>query len=262
MALFASPENVTVLDSLPFECSENRYHCGKEFKTDSLKGGVDTGLKVGLCVIERGRAALGLLKGGRVRTISTEESQVMGKSRSGGQSAQRFARVREKQKEQFFSKVADRLEVIAREHEADACVIGGTLSSAKEFEPFLWHDVNLLGTYSVDHAEEESLEELVRRASERICSEEGAKDRDLVQTFLQSIRDGSAAYGRDPVRTKLERGGVDTLILSTNLKTEEIKNLSERAQQYGSAVRVIDPTFEQAEMFENISNGYGALLRW
>jgi peptide chain release factor subunit 1 len=263
VAIFASPSDATVLDSLPFECPENRYHCGKEFVLEPLDAEFEAGGVYGLIVVERGRAAIGVLKGGRIQNVLEKESRVMGKQRAGGQSAQRFARLRENQKHEFFKSVQESAYATFKPYELDGVAIGGTLSSAKEFsDGYTNHEWNVLGTYSVDHGDEQGLGELVEASSDAILNADQAAEREVVQRFMTRLRDGGAAYGLDEVETALERHAVDVLVLTTSVSVDEIERLSEQAEQSGATVEVIEPSFEQAEMLQNVTGGYGAMLRF
>lgn len=263
LVVFASPSDVHVLDDLPFECPENRYHCGKEFVLDPLDSSFGTDSSYGLIVVERGRASIGVLHGGRITSVLEKESGVMGKTRAGGQSAQRFARERERQLHEFFTDVQETAYATFKGYDLNGVVIGGTLSSAKQFaSDYTNHEWDVLGTYSVDHGDETGLEELAKKAERAILSEDEAEDREIIEQFLTGLRDDSVAYGSDNVNTAIERGAVDTLILSSNLPVEEIRDLTERASEYGSSTTVVSPTFEDAQMFENVSDGYGAILRF
>ena len=259
MVVFASPNEVHVLDNLPFEVSQNLYHCDSSFKVDILKGDFEVGGTYGLIVIERGEAAVGVLSRGRITDVTTKQSQVMGKTRAGGQSAQRFARIREKQKQQFYKKVASMARGLFTD--VDGVLLGGTLSSAKEFEDYLWHDVNLLGTYSVEYANEQGLEQLVQKGSSQLESESEKESRAAVEEFLKGLRTGDSEYGREAVVQAIEQGAVKTLLLSTRLDIDDIKSLSESAEQMGGEVVVVEPSFENAHMFQELG-GYGAILRY
>jgi peptide chain release factor subunit 1 len=262
LAIFASPNEAHVLDELPFECPENRYHCGKEYLTDPLESRLDTGGSFGCIVIERGRAAIGVLDGGRLTNVLEKESQVMGKQNAGGFSQARFERLREQQKHEFYKDVQETAYATFKVFDLDGVVIGGTLSSAKEFtSDYTNHEWDVLGTYSVDHGDEQGLEELVSVAESALLEQEQAEVRDTVSEFLSGLRDNGSEYGRESVETALERGKVDTLLLSSNLDVSDIRALSREAENYGSDVVVVEPSFEDAQMFEELG-GIGATLRW
>lgn len=92
-------------DALPAPVDESLYKCASTFETRPVESIVAPDSTYGLVVVERGGAAIGRLVGDRVVVDRDMDSAVMGKSRAGGQSAQRFARERERQLEAFFTKV-------------------------------------------------------------------------------------------------------------------------------------------------------------
>lgn len=262
VAIFATPDDITTLDELPFDCPENRYHCGKEFVLEPLDASFESGGTYGLIVVERGRAAVGVLSNGRITDVLEKESGVMGKTRAGGQSAQRFARIRERQLHQFFTSVKESSRSTFSNYDLDGIVIGGTLSSAKDFsDEYTRHDWDVLGTYSVDHGDEQGLEELVVKAEDTILDDEQSEERENVEQFLSALTDETAEYGRERVVKAIERGRVDTLLLSTEIDVSTIQNLSEKAENFGSDVVVVSPSFEEARMFQELG-GIGAILRW
>jgi len=260
--VFSSPDSVTVLDDLPFECPENRYYCGKEFRVDPLATGFETGGTFGLIVVEIGAASIGVLNSGRIESTTRKESHVMGKTQAGGFSQQRFERERERQKHEFFLSVQETAYASFKPYDLDGVVIGGTISSAKEFaDGYTNHDWDVIGTYSVDHADEQGLNELVERAQSALLEEERADERELVEQFFQGLRDGDAEYGRERVSEAIEQGRVETLLISSEIDCETIERLSADAQGFGSDVAVIDTTFENGRLFYEFG-GIGAILRW
>lgn len=262
VAIFATPKDITVLDNLPFDCPENRYHCGKEFILEPLDAAFESGGTYGLIVVERGRAAIGVLTDGRITNTLEKESRVMGKTRAGGQSAQRFARIREKQLHKFFTSVQESAYATFKPYNLDGVVIGGTLSSAKDFRSsYTNHEWNIIGTYSVDHGDEQGLEELVTVAEADILNEDQSAERAAVEEFLDALRSEEAEYGCEQVESAIEQGRVDTLLLSSEIDLDTIQRLSTDAENIGSDVVIVSPTFEQAEMFQELG-GIGAILRW
>lgn len=96
-----------VFDELPAPVDESLYQCASTFETRPLKTILAPDDSHGLVVVERGGAAIGRLVGERVVVDRKIESAVMGKTRAGGQSAQRFARDRERQLDEFFAEVGE-----------------------------------------------------------------------------------------------------------------------------------------------------------
>ena len=83
------------------------YRCDKEFVLEHLEGMIEDKEVYGLVVLDRRDATLAFLKGKSLNTIKKTHSEVPGKFRAGGQSAQRFDRVREGAVIQHFKKIAE-----------------------------------------------------------------------------------------------------------------------------------------------------------
>jgi len=73
-----------VFDSLPTPVTESQYECASEFVTDPIAHAIEPAIIYGLLIVERGGAALGELRDGRVIPIREFESQVMGKQEQAG----------------------------------------------------------------------------------------------------------------------------------------------------------------------------------
>lgn len=95
-----------VFDDLPSPVDESTYEQSNEFVVDPLETAASASATFGLVVVEHGGAALGRLEDGSVDAIETFDSDVPGKTRAGGQSAERFDRDRERRKEEFYDAVA------------------------------------------------------------------------------------------------------------------------------------------------------------
>lgn len=262
LVVFASPNEVYALDGFPFEVSQNLYHCDSEFVTEPLRGSLGGDGTYGLIVVERGAAAVGVLQSGRVCDVWEQTSRVMGKTQAGGQSQARFERLREEQKRNFYSTVQDMAVSTFGGYDLDGVLIGGTLSSAQEFvEGYVHHEWDVLGTYSVEYATEQGLEELVERAESAIQDSEEKEARRIVEEFFVALRDEQAAYG-DELDRAIEYGAVDTLLCTHNVESDRIRDLVERVENKGGEAVVFDATFEKAVMFENMTDGTGAILRF
>ena len=83
------------------------YRCDKEFVLDPLLKMCEDKNVFGLVVMDRREADIAFLKGKTVIPLSSAKSNVPGKTRAGGQSAQRFERLREGAAKDFFNKIGD-----------------------------------------------------------------------------------------------------------------------------------------------------------
>jgi len=278
-----------VFDDLPEPITESTYRCDDRFHLDPVRATVAPGETFGLVVVERGRAAVGRLVGDRVVPDRTFESQVMGSSRAGGQSAKRFERERARQVHEFFEEVG----VTARESflgdaggkatnsdgngaNADGngansdsvtgVVVGGSMGTAQQFVDgdYLDHRLRdrLLGTYGVEYATEPGLYDLVDAAQAELLDAEQRAVREHVDDFFGRLRDDDpVAYGVEDVLRAAEYGAVDTALVSADVASDTRERVETAvAEQGGGAVVVTDGSDRGARFGETF--GVGALLRF
>lgn len=261
-----------VFDSLPRPIPERNYICSDSFETGPLESVLTPDSVYGLIVLDRNEAAIGSLIGDRIDVHRELESGVMGKTKAGGQSAQRFARERERQKRDFFKKIGK----TAKEEfiEDDACrvdglLIGGTTITVDEFmqNDDLDHRLEdaLLGTYGTSYGNEQGLRELVRKADDILSSHEMLEAKRAMDTFFDALSGGTdenATYGSDKVEQALEYGAVEMLLLSEDLEHDTVDSLSEAAQQTGAEILYIPDDFERGSQLAESFDGVAAILRY
>lgn len=255
-----------VVDDPPNVISENRYICSDEFQTETIRSVVDTSDEHIVVVVERGKCCIASKKGDRIEVIDEIESHVMGKSKAGGQSAQRFRRVREKQKEQFFKKVSRRLEDICISNGKfipESLIVGGTNITVDEFIDFHHHheiQKNIIGPYNVSYASKSGVQSSVDKAEKTIQNQEESYYRNILEEFFEGLTSNSVAYGIDEVKRALDWKAVDVLIISEEFDSKE--KLVEDAEQIGADVYILPITFDKAQVFDSEFGGIGALLHY
>ena len=218
-----------VLENPPQPIQSFRYHCDSEFLTEPLEDMLaDNGL-FGLIVLDRREANVGWLRGKRVEPVKSATSLVPGKQRKGGQSAQRFARLRLEAIDNFYQEVAgmaDELFVPER-HEMDGILVGGPSPTKDEFldGDYLHHELGdlVLGKFDVAYTDESGLYDLVDAASEVLAEHEMLADKQVMEEFFQELHDGDlATYGFEPTRENLMMGSVDRLLISEDLRRDVV----------------------------------------
>ena len=218
-----------VLENPPQPIQSFRYHCDSEFLTEPLEDMLaDNGL-FGLIVLDRRESNVGWLRGKRVEPVKSATSLVPGKQRKGGQSAQRFARLRLEAIDNFYQEVAgmaDELFVPER-HEMDGILVGGPSPTKDEFldGDYLHHELQdmVLGKFDVAYTDESGLYDLVDAASEVLAEHEMLADKQVMEEFFQELHDGDlATYGFEPTRENLMMGSVDRLLISEDLRRDVV----------------------------------------
>src|SRR6056297_3323506 len=194
-----------VLESPPDPVESFRYHCDSDFLTEPLENMMaDKGL-YGLVVLDRREANVGWLKGKRVEPVKSASSLVPGKQRKGGQSAQRFHRLRLEAIDNFYQEVAEMANdlFVPERHELDGVLVGGPSPTKDEFldGDYLHHELqdSVLGKFDVAYTDESGLYDLVDSADEVLADAEIMEDKELMQRFFEQLHDGNqATYGFEP----------------------------------------------------------------
>ena len=225
--------NVTI-DDPPDTIQSVRYRCDSTFELDQLEEMLIDRTSYGLFVIDRSEACFGLATGKRIHVQEYLPSQVPSKHGRGGQSAQRFERLIEEAAHNFFKKCS--------EHASDywlpmikdlkGIIVGGP-GATKEFvvnNGYFHHEIQkkIVSTmFDVGYSNESGLRELVGRAGGVMSEIELDVEKKQVEEFLREVvrTYPKATYGEKMIRMALDKGAVETLLLSEELRkrTSELR---------------------------------------
>jgi peptide chain release factor subunit 1 len=218
-----------VLENPPDPVQSFRYHCDSSFLTEPLEEMLaDKGL-FGLIVLDRREANVGWLRGKRVEPVKSTTSLVPGKQRKGGQSAQRFARLRLEAIDNFYQEVAEMANelFVPERHDMDGVLVGGPSPTKDEFldGDYLHHEVQdiVVDKFDVSYTDESGLYDLVDAAQDALADQEVMKDKAQMEEFFENLHAGDlATYGFEPTRQNLMMGAVDRLLLSEDLRSDVV----------------------------------------
>ena len=84
------------------------------------------------------------------------------------------------------------------------------------------------------------------------------------EKFFNALGKGKppTVYGEERVRLALERGAVETLMMTKNWDRDKEKELEEMAENIGAKVFIIGRDHTDGEQFFNLTKGVGAILRF
>ncbi len=216
-----------VVDDPPEAFQSFRYRCDSVFELTQLQEMLIDRNSYGLFVIDRSEAAYGIATGKRIHVQEHLVSNIMGKHRQGGQSAQRFERLIEEAAHKFFKR--------ATEHASDywlpniqdiqAVIIGGP-GATKDYvvkNEYFHHEVQkkIAGThFDVGYSNESGVRELVDNAGALMGEIELDSERQLMNSFLKEVMQTypKATYGEKMIRQALEQGAVSNLLVSESLR--------------------------------------------
>ena len=245
------------------------YRCDKNFVTDILEEMLAEHNAYGLVVLDRRDAILALLKGKTIIPLKKTHSEVPGKFRAGGQSAARFARIREGAYKDHFKKIAEYMkeQFLPLGNNLKGIIIGGPGTTINDF---LGHDYitgdlkkKILGTKDLSYTDDFGLQELLDKSEDLLAEEEVAIEKKAVQQFFSKMLENpkKVTYGERETLHALEMNAVDILLLSESLPEERIFALEEKAQQGGAAIKVISTETREGVQLKELG-GIAAILRF
>lgn len=215
----------------PEPVSVKLYWCDQKFELKPLLNQLKEKEVYGLAVLDTKEATIGLLKGKSIQVLWHKESVVPGKFIKGGQSAQRFQRVREGLVNDWYKEIAENMKKQFEGQELKGIILGGPGINKENFynENYLETDMKkrVIGIQNTGYTNEQGLEELVKRSSELLKESAVAKEKELVSRFLDHLQkdSGLVTYGLVPVKRALESGAVEIILLSEGLEWEEVEYL-------------------------------------
>ena len=185
----------------------------------------------GLFVIDRSEAYI--IASGKI--IHFQEhlfSNIMGKHRQGGQSAQRFERLIEEAAHNFFKRATEHAcsYWLPELENIQAIIIGGP-GATKDFvvknDNFHHEITNKIAgtTFDVGYSNESGVRELVDNAGALMGEIELDAERQSVTEFLEELvkTHPKATYGEMMIRQALEQGAVAKLLISEGLKKNVVE---------------------------------------
>ncbi|MFH1063715.1 MAG: peptide chain release factor aRF-1 [Candidatus Woesearchaeota archaeon] len=244
------------------------YRCDKEFVIEPLRDMLDNKEVYGLVVLDRRDAMLALLKGKALIPMRKTHSEVPGKMRAGGQSAPRFARLREGAIKDHYKKVAEYMkEEFLKLEGLKGIIIGGPGVTINDFigHDYLTGDLKkkIIGTKDLSYTEEFGLQELLEKSEDLLSAEEVSAEKKIVSQFLQYLAKSPemVSYGQDHVKKVLAMGAVNILLLSESLDEDELEAFEEDAKKVGSEVRIISVDTREGVQLRELGK-IAAILRY
>ncbi len=252
----------------PVPIDQRLYRCDKEFVTEPLEQIASDKNVYGMIVIDKREADIALLNGKNITHLSKSTSNVPGKTRAGGQSAQRFARIREEAAKKFFRRVAEKVKKSFHNREdIKGILIGGPGTTKDKFleQGNLPQDVKekVIATKDLSYTGEFGLEELLEKCEDVLAKEAVVEEKQAMQEFFKLLKKEPAKvdYGEESVMETLKMGAVDTLLLSEELNDETIQEFEEEAQQVGTDIQLISDDTREGKQLNDMGK-VAAVLRY
>ncbi len=252
----------------PVPINTRIYRCDKEFHLDILRELAETKDIYGLVVMDRRDGDIGLLKGKTVIPTMNTHSNVPGKTRAGGQSAQRFERLREGAAIEFYKRIAEYMkEQFLENRDIKGILVGGPGRTKNDLIDgnYINNELKqkIVAIKDLSYTGEYGLHELVDKCEDVLANEDIADEKNIMNDFLTRMAKEPAkvSYGKDQVMELLKQGAVDTLILSEELDEKIMEEFEEESKNVGTDIKIVSTETREGVQLKNIGM-VGAILRF
>ena len=244
------------------------YRCDKEFITEPLEELAMAENTYAFVVVDRRDAVIALLRGTKFQVLLKTHSEVPGKTRAGGQSAQRFERLREGAAKAHYKKVADYMKTeLLHMKDLKGILVGGPSMTVNDFlvQGQITGDLKkkILGTADLGYTDEFGLQELLDKSQDILSEEDIAEEKKYMQDFFMKLStdESFVSYGKDFVWKALEMGAVDTLLLSQALDDDVIEEFELKGDEFGTKTIYVSTDIREGEQLRDIGK-FAAILRY
>lgn len=246
------------------------YRTDKVFHTEFLEEMVSESNIIGLLLVERDAATIGLLKGNILQVVEELEDYIPGKHHKGGQSQRRYDRIIEQMVEDFYKRVGEHANQVflplLEQGKLKAILLGGPAYAKydfieKDYLDYRLKKIVLPELIDVSYQGEPGLREMIMKAQDLLVGQEYAEALKTLEEFKYHLAkdDGMIVYGEEEVRNALEMGLIAVLLISDT--REDIEEWLELAGRRGAKTLVLSDSIPEGEWFTKTFNGLAGILR-
>jgi len=216
------------IDFEPFKpINTSLYLCDNKFHTEALSELLESDQKFGFIIMDGNGALFGTLSGNTREVVQKFSVDLPKKHGRGGQSALRFARLREEKRHNYVRKVAE-LAVQNYITNDKVNVAGLILAGSADFK----NDLNqsdmfdqrlvakVIKVVDVSYGGENGFNQAIELSSETLSNVKFIQEKKLINAYFDEISQdtGKVCYGVDDTLKALELGACETLIVFENLE--------------------------------------------
>jgi len=231
------------------------YWCDSAFHIDHLKEMMAPNDFYAIMTIDKNEATIAQLVGKKYEILGHFTSMVPGKSRAGGQSSQRFERLREEAMQDFFRKSSEKFNSYFEPYipRIKGVLIGGPGMTKNYFmdKKVIHHELEkkIIGVIDTAYTDEGGIRELVQKSYDLLKDSELVKERQILDKFLGEVaKDGLATYGQAEVEKALNESRISTLIISEDIPWSVFRIFCEHCNSEEIVIAKEPQNFEESKI--------------
>ncbi|KAK0932246.1 translation termination factor eRF1 [Friedmanniomyces endolithicus] len=216
------------IDFEPFKpINTSLYLCDNKFHTEALSELLESDQKFGFIIMDGNGALFGTLSGNTRDVVHKFSVDLPKKHGRGGQSALRFARLREEKRHNYVRKVSE-LAVQNFITNDKVNVAGIILAGSADFKNDLNQSdmfdnrlqVKVIKVVDVSYGGENGFNQAIELSSETLSNVKFIQEKKLINKYFDEISQdsGKVCYGIEDTLKALEAGAAETLIVYENLE--------------------------------------------
>ncbi|KAJ6264756.1 LOW QUALITY PROTEIN: hypothetical protein Dda_0907 [Drechslerella dactyloides] len=215
------------IDFEPFKpINTSLYLCDNKFHTEALSELLESDSKFGFIVMDGNGALFGTLSGNTREVVHKFAVDLPKKHGRGGQSALRFARLREEKRHNYVRKVAELAVqnfITADKVNVSGLILAGSADFKSELAQSDMFDQRLqakiIKVVDVSYGGENGFNQAIELSAETLSNVKFIQEKKLINRYFDEISQdtGRVCYGIDDTLKALELGACETLIVFENL---------------------------------------------
>lgn len=226
-------EKKVSIDFEPFKpVNTSLYLCDNKFHTEALAELLESDSKFGFIVMDGNGALFGTLCGNTRDVVHKFQVDLPKKHGRGGQSALRFARLREEKRHNYVRKVAElavQFFISNDKINVQGLVLAGSADFKTELAQSDMFDnrlkTKILKLVDVSYGGENGFNQAIELSTEVLQNVKFIQEKHLIQKYFDEISQdtGKYCFGVDDTLKALDMGAVETLIVWENLEILRIQ---------------------------------------
>ncbi|RPB25306.1 peptide chain release factor eRF/aRF subunit 1 [Terfezia boudieri ATCC MYA-4762] len=216
------------IDFEPFKpINTSLYMCDNKFHTEALSELLESDSKFGFIIMDGNGALFGTLSGNTREVVHKFSVDLPKKHGRGGQSALRFARLREEKRHNYVRKVAEL--AVQNFITADKVNVSGLiLAGSADFKTELGQSdmfdqrlaAKIIKTVDVSYGGENGFNQAIELSAETLSNVKFVQEKKLIGKYFEELSQdtGRVCYGIEDTLKALELGAVEILIVFENLE--------------------------------------------
>lgn len=215
------------IDFEPFKpINTSLYLCDNKFHTEALSELLESDSKFGFIIMDGNGALFGTLSGNTREIVHKFSVDLPKKHGRGGQSALRFARLREEKRHNYVRKVAELAVqnfITADKVNVSGLILAGSADFKTELNQSDMFDQRLqtkvIKVVDVSYGGENGFNQAIELSAETLSNVKFIQEKKLIQRYFDEISQdtGRVCYGIEDTLKALELGAAEILIVFENL---------------------------------------------